>query len=415
MLLSTPYYRTLIPTNLLGCDDESDFNYGPYDLFCMQTRLYPTVYSLFGRDIIINFKGIHEDNRMAIKVNLVKIPDIITDPIPNEEVGVGIDVGVGMTDTQRLVLQTAISKIVTENSKYSLIDRNELYIVSGRRYPQTWFNNVLGYVPLTSSYNPFIRPEGIYLTFNPVADFKTAYNNTVGLLLDSIDQYYKDGVVYGASNIAISWKLERLDNETIKAKLFRPTWQDRRFAPNLVEFLLMKITGDPYIRIKISDNMVQRHRISEHLSTEGVTIVFDGSYVKIPVGDLDDAQYLASVVTESQCGGNSEGKGGNNGGGTQVITYTTNQISMVYLYIDAANKLLNNPSCTGYKTSDPEKPFTFSCIVNRDKSISTVLGELETMVWTHISLGTKANKVGDGSNNNTDTNNINNNNNNSIY
>ncbi len=365
MLISTPYYRTLAPTNVIGCDDEPDFTYGPYDLFCMETRLYPIVYRMFGRDVEIIFKGVHQNNRMEIKIHLVKITTITTGPIPNEDIDI--------SEEQKIILDRAVSRIVTDNLGYCLIDRNELYISARRNYPRTWFNEVVGYIQISSEYNPFIRTEGIYLTFNPVADFKTAYNDVVKTLLDTLDQFYKDGVVYGAGNIAIPWKLERLDYEEVRPKLYQPTWADKRFGAHLAEFIQAKINGDPYIRLKVSDNLVKRHYISSSLSQEGITMIFEGSHIKIPVDNLDDAQYVASLVVSSQRV--AEGK---------VVTYATNRLSWVYLYIDAANELLDSPGCTGYQTSDTEKPFMFSCLIDRNVSIATVLNELEQMVWGRL-------------------------------
>ena len=111
MLISTPYYRTLAPINAIGCDDEPDFTYGPYDLFCMGTRLYPVVYRMFGRDVEIIFKGVHQNNRMEIKIHLVKITEIVTGPIPNEDVIIN--------ERQKILLDQAVSKIVTDRIPFT--------------------------------------------------------------------------------------------------------------------------------------------------------------------------------------------------------------------------------------------------------------------------------------------------------
>jgi hypothetical protein len=163
--------------------------------------------------------------------------------------------------------------------------------------------------------------------------------------------------------------LERLDYEEVRPKLYKPTWTDQRFAPLPVEFLLGKIQKDPYIRIKVSDNLVSRHKIAQTLSEEGINMIYSGNYIKIPVNNLDDAQYVTSTVMSAL--DTAEGK---------VATYAVNRIEWVHMYIDAANKLLDNPDCTGYQTSDPEKPYIFSCLVDRNISISSVLSELKTMV-----------------------------------
>ncbi len=345
MLLSTPYYRTLTPINAIGYDEEPDFNYGPYNIFCMETRLYPTVYKLFGRDVMINFETVHQNHRMDLKIRLVRITNSYTSVVSNQDVEISND--------QRIILDNSIKKIVAKDPEYCLIDRNELYIVGKGSYPKSWYNEVLGYIKLTDDYIPYITEDGIYLTFNPFSDFKTAYNQIVGILLDKLEEYYRTGVVYGASNIAYNWKLERIDVDEVDPKLYRATWKDKRFAPELVEFLQSKINGDPYIRINVSSNLVARHYIASALRSEGISMVFSGNRVKIPVKDLDEAQYITSLVLSSQS--MSDGK---------VVTYATNRVSWIYLYIEAANILLNNPNTAGYQIDDPEKPFIFSCLIN---------------------------------------------------
>jgi len=361
-MLSTPYYRLLTETHVLGDDEEPDQNYGPYDFFCMETRLYPIIYSVLNRDTVIQFKSVLENGRMAIKIYLVEIQNAKGyEPVPNKDVV--------LTKRQETVLNNAVSNILSKTPKYCLINTKELYIASRKEYPRGWFETVLGYVPLGSEYNPFIREEGIYLSFNPHSDYKTAYNEVCKNILDTLESYYREGVVYGASNIAVPWRLERLDHEEVRSQLYRPLWSDRRFAPNPVEFLLGKIKGNKFIEIEVSDNLTKRHFIASALSQEKISMIFSGKHIRIPANSLDSAQYLTALVKRSE--GIAEGK---------ALTHSVNRLDLVYKYIDAANKLLGNPDCTGYQDSDPYKPYVFSCLIPLNLSINAVLNQLTNMV-----------------------------------
>jgi len=361
MLISTPYYRTLGERHLIGCDDEPDFMYGPYDIFCMKTRLYPTVYELYNRDIEIIFRGVHRNNRMEIKIELVEITTITAGPISNKTLNI--------SEKNYKILTDAVNKIVTENSDYCLINKHELYLSSGKYYPKYWFDTILGYIQLPTEYNPFIQPEGIYLSFNRDSDYITAYNEVVKILLDTVDKYYNEGVVYKAGNISEKWKLERLDYEEVQARLFKPMWEDKRFAPYLVDFLIDKIRGDPYIKIKVSDNLVKRHWIAKILTLEGVAFVFDGFYVKVLVDNLEDAQSIVSAVLEAQH--MASGK---------VIIYAINRPEWIDLYIKAANKLFGDVDCLGYQVSTVERPYIFSCVVNINTPSDKLLLTLRELV-----------------------------------
>ena len=363
MLISTPYHRGLTLTHSSGCDELATSTYRPYDLFCLETRLYPSVYRMFGRDVEIIFRSVHQNDRMELKIDIVEIMIITnSEPVKNPSVD--------MSDEQFKILSNIVDRIISKHIGYCLIDKYELYMSSRKDYPKNWFYAVVGYIDLPSEYNPFISPDGIYLTLNPLSNYKNGYNDVVKILLDSIDKYYHDGVVYGAGNIAEKWNLEILDN---LGKLFQPMWEDKRFAPFPVDFLIGKIHGDPYIRIKVSDNLVKRHYISAKLSSVGISMVFDGEYIKIPVNNIDDAQYITALVQSSE--DTSEGK---------VIVHSTNRLSWVYMYIEAANQLLNNPNCTGYQVSNMERPFVFSCIVGRNVPSETVLENLREMVLLRL-------------------------------
>lgn len=372
MLLSTPYYNTLLESHVLGCDDEPDFNYGPYELFCLNTRLYPKVYEVYDRDIEIILVDVHKNNRMWTKARLDRITDAtFNDPIPNTQLKYCKD--------KHIILQNYLDTIITTNSKYCLVDRKELYIISRKRYPKGWFNEILGYINLPTEYNPFIQPEGIYLSFNPKSNYKKAYNEVVKLILDTIEQYYKEGVVYGAEHIAENWGLERLDIEVYKPKIFKPIWKDSRFAKDITRFLIDRVNGEQHIKIKVSDNLVKRHHIASVLSQNKIEMGFEGSYIKIPVNNLEDAQYISSLVVSSQAIKGSE----------KVITFKVNKLSTIYKYINAANNLLDNPDCTGYQTDDIEKPFTFSCTVDMNYSILAISNKLNEMVYTDDRIESK--------------------------
>lgn len=283
MLLSTPFYRTLASVPVGGDSSEPEYTYRPYNIFLIETRLYPVVYKMFGRDIDLLFKTVHENNRMSLKIQVIQIPEGDIEPGPLAEVE--------MSQEQFDELQHQLDLILTENMNYSLIDKDELYRSSGKTYPRGWFNIMMEYIEIPSKYNPFIQQEGIYLEFDPEADYKYEYYQIGKMLLDTMEKYYQNGVVYGGKEIADRWNLKRVDYDELQPKLFRPLWKDKRFAPNPVEFLTKKIHGDNVIRIRVSDNLVRRHYIANTLSREQIPMKFEGSYVLMPANTLADAIY----------------------------------------------------------------------------------------------------------------------------
>lgn len=369
MLISTPYYRSIVRSEGLGCEDLSGFTYGPYDIFLLETRLYPVVYKLFGRDVEMLFRTIYNNGRMELKIQIVRIQEISPggEPVENPEVE--------MTEEQFKLLSETVALIVSTNIGYCLIDKYELYMSSGKDYPVDWFYSMMGYVDLPTEYNPFLGKRGIYLLFNPHSDYKTAYNKVVKMLLEEIDEYYRDGVVYGAGQIAEKWKLERMDTEEVTARLFRPMWSDQRFAPHPVEFLLEKIRGDPYIRVKVSDNLVKRHFIVESLTDRNTPLVFEGSYLKVMANGIDEAQKISTLIRTAENKDITT---------SRVVVVMLDNVGDVKLYIEAANELLGDPGCVGYGVSNPKKPYVFSCLIDINAPSELILEKLREMVLTKM-------------------------------
>lgn len=346
-MFSTPYYRTFTVVPNIGTGTESTFKYNSYNLFCLETRLYPYIYKLLNRrDVIIYFKGIEEDNRMNLKILLSERDNKIT-----------------LSDKHMENIQEKINEITSVNEDYCLIDKDELYYSLGSKINQGWYNQILQYVNFNTEYNPFIKPEGIYLAINPESDFNTAYNEVCNKIVKQIDDLYENGAVLHAESIKDDWLLETIDINEMNTEIYQPMWKDYRFAPNLVDFLLEKIRKNPYISIKIPDNLVKRHFISFNLSNLGKEVIFENTEVKIKVDNLDEAQRVASLVDQ----GIKTGYG-------RVITFQMKTVDDVLLMIQVAKKQLNDPECTGYRISNPNEPYIFSCLLNEeDRNVSNTV------------------------------------------
>lgn len=365
-MITTPYYRTIPEIHGVGCSEPTKNMYRPYDIFLLETRLNPIVYDLFERDVNILFKSEKDVNNtkskniLSLNITLIRYKKI------NKLKNINKQHVVKLSSDQKKILNDAVNDILSTNVGYCLIDKNELYIAGNKKYTKSWFNTMLGYVDLPTDFNPFLSENGIYLAFNPESDYIKAYNDVVGIILNTLDDFYEKGVVYGAKHIAESWNLAPLDIDEIKPKLFQPMWKDTRFAPNLVDFLLEKIRNNPHIYVDVSDNLVSRHNIAKELNKKGIDSMFENNYVKMIAKDLDEAQRLTSLVKSVP---ETEGK---------VVTLMSNQ-SLVVLDLINQVKNLNkdeNTNCTGYQVSDIKNPYVFSCLIDINDSEESFLERL---------------------------------------
>lgn len=360
-ILSTPYYRVITDVKPVGCSEEGPFTYDSYDIFCIETQLYPALYRLVDRDVILVFKGIPDGTKINLGIELTRVVDTDDPSILDEQVFIEPSI-------QR-ALQKVVDTAISDNLNYCLIDREELYRSRRMVYPRSWFNSVLPFVDLSTSYNPYIQPQGIYLSFNRKADFTEAYNQVVKEILDKIDGFYQNGAIVGASSIASSWNLERLDIDD-PLGLYAPVWTDNRFASNMVDFLLERLTGDEYIKIAISKNLVRRHYIADMLTKQGIVVLFEGDHVKIQVNDLDSAQKAASIVEAAE--GLADGK---------VVVQAVSRPSWIQLYTKAAALLGNASGPVAYRVDSIDTPYMFSLQIDAETDADLFLDNLQHAVY----------------------------------
>jgi hypothetical protein len=370
-MIPLDYYRLLPDTQYIGVVDEpdNDCRFSPYSVFVLETRLYPLIYKLFPEiplDIFILTRYESDKNRMQAYLNIKKVENT-TDPGTENS-------HVNLTDTQREIILSKINEINSYEPNYALIDVEELYksmpIINNMVIPFSYFTTMLQYTGIDSSYNPFIRPEGIYCTFNPNSEYNIAYNEVCKFLVSRISEFYSRGAIVFSNLITPNdstnfkdeliknWHLVPIDDEEVVKTIFEPLWTDERFAKNKVDFLTLKLQGDPYISLKISDNFVKRHGIASMLQKYKYSFVFEGSYLKAEAKNLHEAYSIASLVEYGMNGSK------NGSGSKKVMVLAASRLSEIYLYFEYANKKFgkNNNSIT-YQVNNNENPYIFSCLL----------------------------------------------------
>jgi len=246
-MIRLDYYRLLPETQYIGVLDEpdSDCRFTPFSVFILETRLYPLIYSMFSEyiDIVKQSQYNSDKDRMDMYLVLRKMEDT-DDPFV-------VNPLLEITDKQRETIQNKISEITAHYPDYALFDVKELYRTSniynkkGReskypllntKIPFSYFKQMIQYTGLDSSYNPFVRPEGIYLSFNPRADYKEAYYEVCKFLTDRIQEYYRNGVVIldnlvgsiEKEDLIQNWNLVGIDDEEKVKTIYQPNWNDER-------------------------------------------------------------------------------------------------------------------------------------------------------------------------------------------
>lgn len=353
------FYRLLTQTHSLGCDEEGTFHYSPYRIFVLETRLYPLIFKLYpDKNLELTYTSMYNEkrNKMVLHLEIRELTDTRDPFIENKKFYI--------SDDNLEIIKEKIGEITSVNEEYALIDLSRLYESSSKKFSKSYLESMLPYTGLDSGYNPFIRPEGIYLSFNPNADYNTAYKEVVGYILDRVEEYYERGVVVlndvvdnkQKQNLILNWELERVDVSVKVGELYEPTWEDYRFARHITDFMLERVSGDPYIRFVLPDNLVKRHYIIQELQKASVELIVESSILKIPSDNVVKSQKIAAIIDY----GSSKANG-------RVLVLGANRLSYIYLFFEYAQKKYGDRSIVSYVTNNPETPYIFSLSLPQDE------------------------------------------------
>lgn len=407
-MLTTPYYKTFNPRNPIGCAEDSKLNYSPYDVFCIETQLYPIIYNKINRNVQMIFEYSHDDHKSQLVINLI-YPSIIKtgSNVPDKSKNVILSCD------DRKYLQNKLDKIIYENPDYCSLNFNELWLSFKPNYPKSWMKIMLKYIDIPQKYYPRYTFDHILIKLDPYSDFRNIYSSIEKSIKTQLTEFYEKGTVYAAHNISEKWSLTELNVETYEQyknkidrqnaielgilntdnisdiseikisndienrsdiRIYQADWKDKRFAHDITLFLLERLNDDPFIKIEIPDNNVYKHYIIDELTKHKYPAIIEGNYVKIPSDSLDESQKIASLIDYSI--ENAEGK---------VLTYNLSSIELLELYINEAKILLKGANCLGYKINDPQKPYKFSCLIPMNMSSNKILNYIHEKVRLRLS------------------------------
>ena len=145
--------------------------------------------------------------------------------------------------------------------------------------------------------------------------------------------------------------MEQIDYYDERPKLYAPTWVDLRFAPNPVDFLLERITGNNVISMKIDRNEVKRHVIAYKAQLNDVKFYFSYDSIHFESETLERTRELASIFLSA--GNYVYGK---------ILKFLLPEKAWVYIYQLTIDEIYGDNNVIVYTTDDPSRPYTLSCL-----------------------------------------------------
>ncbi len=333
----TPFYRTIPDIVSSGCTEEPIHNYGPYQLFALNTRLSAWLHRHWNPKILIEFPSVDRSNRMYVTI----FPTIGGSQFH-------------MTPEMVKSLQQQVDKLTSKPLTAALlISSNNFLSKSGDLIPSSWIDSILPYMGVNPVLNPHLNNDGILVELNKTIDFTAVYRSLIINVTETLRSMFEDGYIVGPpSDVIDNWNLIPSDESR---RLFYPDWKDNRITDRyggMFGFIKSRVMGEKYIDLKIGTNLVHRHNIAKKLSDQHFNSTFVKQYVRVEVNNLPDTLRILNIIT--RCIRTDVGK---------VVPIFVTRSSWIFLLFRAASELGFN-DVAGYNTNEPDRPYVFSCIVD---------------------------------------------------
>lgn len=278
-MLSTPYYATIVSVSYTKCTNQTERTFTPYTNFCLLTQI-GTWLAKKGKRGEVTCVTQEEDGRMALKVKTF---------LTGEE-----DI---------LEAQEKLNEIVSQRPSFCIIYSSLLQ----NAHPAFWAREMLPFVDVISPvFNPFVLDDDLYLDLSQEPDYFETYDGILRDIKRLLHERWSTGCVAFASSIAEDWSLAPLDDDNI---LYQATWNDNRFARDLVPFLLSRLAGSKELKIKIRPSLPMMHNVASVLSSTERSFYFvmdeekkmldPSAYLITFVKNLDEAHEVTNLVEEA--------------------------------------------------------------------------------------------------------------------
>jgi len=148
----TPFYQNVVYREGLECSPEPLFNFKPYDLFCLETKLVNFLMNMFDENVFITFDTERRDSKIYQVIHYHKTvnPKGLTLTYLNSSQDITRYLPLSMTVKQFEDINEYIDYVTSENPNYCLVFSTNQKVITddGLTLPKDWISSVLPYIDL---------------------------------------------------------------------------------------------------------------------------------------------------------------------------------------------------------------------------------------------------------------------------
>jgi hypothetical protein len=248
------------------------------------------------------------------------------------------------------ILQDEIDKFINQDDLNCLLFYHDIPLVTpdGKKIPRQWIKDIMSQIDIVPlKYNPYVKEGDMYADLSEEMEYDVVNGELNILIADEIVRLYEQGYNTSISNIKDGWSLEES-----KQGLYKPSWDDLRFANNISDFLIERSLGKQTISLRVAKNNVVRHNIARFLLSQKHNFFFTHNNLEVESSDLKMSRQIASAV--EQITADSTGR---------TLIFNNTKLSWIKVYNYISSKMLSQGDCVVYLTRAIEIQYTLSCLV----------------------------------------------------
>jgi hypothetical protein len=321
--LTTTYLRT-IPF------DKSDstiwgpqYNYLPYDVWCLKRNLEPLFNSL---GLTFELKSFQIDGNMNICVLPKKSDSFLT-----------------MSDSVKFRLQTELNFICSELDGLCL-----LYDPSTDDgiFSKDWILNVFKYLDFGSDYEYRFINGKLYLKLNEDSDYDRKFDQAYQNLTKQLADLYSNGTIYCSADFAKKWDMIQYSKNIYVAK-----WKDERITLDITKYLL-NLYRKKFTIINTFPDPLLKHVLAKSIKIKMIFGVESGT-IKIYPNGISDIYDILRIIDMYK----------SNTVKYTIFTKMINSESEFYKYCGDIKNIYPNSDCIVYRISNNNYKFVCSIVV----------------------------------------------------
>lgn len=283
----TPFYRTATYTDI-SCPPNTDANYTPFKLYVFKNVVYYWMRKKLGDNLDVNYIERPKNKKLYLSIEF-------------RSNGNPVD----LTESLSWYIRNKIEEYGLDKLDWIPVFYFDeiVHTEDGTRIPQKWVNEIINYVGVDESYQPYIDEIGLMINISLFPDYNQLHVTLTKNIRDKLIEYYHLGCVYKPSEKIIeNWNLVPVSSSN--DNLYRANWKDLRIIQSfgsMTDFLLSRLYGEKKLYLKINNDFGTRYSLSELLYKNNFTIddfVFTEDGIEITVPGYTQSLLIVNLIDE---------------------------------------------------------------------------------------------------------------------